>query len=71
MRTKNQSTAECVHIPVSRVKCSTCGNSFFMRCRKEEYAYRRNDRVFCTWGCLRAYDAAHPRMARGRKAAMA
>lgn len=38
-------------------KCDICGKTFLC---PDEWAYRRKNRVFCSWGCLRKYTAFEP-----------
>ena len=44
-------------------KCPMCGKEFVTR-NALEWAYRRNNKVFCSWHCLREYDkGSKPRKA--------
>ena len=42
-------------------KCPICGKTFE---RTEEWAYRRGDVHYCSWHCLRKYDASKTRKER-------
>ena len=38
---------------VEEMECPVCKKTFV---RRENWAYKRNNHLFCTWGCLRKYD---------------
>jgi len=37
-------------------KCPQCGKEFFVR-NALEWAYRRSNKLYCSWHCVREYDA--------------
>lgn len=39
-------------------KCPTCKKKFHPT---PEWGYKRNDRCFCSWTCVRAWDREHER----------
>lgn len=44
---------------VYKFLCKKCGKEFAAVVNRQQYAYKRGNDVFCSWGCLRAWDAKH------------
>ena len=46
--------------------CKKCGKEFTAVVNRQQYAYKRGADVFCSWKCLRAWDANHTRRGKRR-----
>lgn len=33
--------------------CAQCGRGFEYTCKRDEWGYKRGDRLYCSWGCMR------------------
>ena len=34
-------------------KCPVCGKEYYIQCDSEDYAWRLNDKMYCSYGCMR------------------
>lgn len=48
-------------------KCKQCGKLFIIPCYTD-YVYKRENRVFCSWSCMREFDRERERKKEERRA---
>lgn len=48
---------------LKEIKCDCCGKIFIVR-NITEYVYRQDNKIFCSWHCLRKHQAKHKNIIR-------